>query len=230
MFDHDPDMPLAVDLRPLCPPIYDQSTEGACVAHAVAAAMEFDLMKVQHDIMLSRQFIYYNARQIENCVEVDNGCMLRDAIQSVAILGACPESEWTYNIDAFSIKPPDQAYTDGLKHKVIAYNRVGPFLNQMKGCLASGYPFAFGMMCYESFESEEFMRTGILSLPGANEMCYGGHCVLAVGFSDADQRFIIRNSWGSSFGMAGYFTIPFTYLLDPQLCTDFWTIKSVMVP
>jgi len=230
MFAHDPNLPSAVDLRPLCPLIYNQGPEGACVAHAIAAAMEFDLMKVKHDIMLSRQFIYYNARDLEGCTAMDNGCQLRDAITSVATLGACPEAEWAYTVDSYSIKPPEQAYVDGLKHKVVAYNRVGQSLGQMKCCLAAGYPFAFGMMCFESFEGDEFAQTGILNLPGANEECMGGHAILAVGFDDANQRFIIRNSWGAEFGLAGYFTIPFAYLLDPQLCTDFWTIRSVMVP
>jgi C1A family cysteine protease len=55
----------------------------------------------------------------------------------------------------------------------------------------------------------------------------GGHAILAVGYHDADQRFIMRNSWGTSWGMQGYFTIPYAYLTNSNLCDDLWTIQMV---
>ena len=51
--------------------------------------------------------------------------------------------------------------------------------------------------------------------------------MLAVGYDDAAQRFIVRNSWGPNWGMTGYFTMPYGYLADPQLARDFWTIYTV---
>ena len=53
------------------------------------------------------------------------------------------------------------------------------------------------------------------------------HAILAVGYDDAQRRFIIRNSWGIDWGLKGYFTIPYAYVLDENLADDFWTIKSV---
>jgi C1A family cysteine protease len=97
----------------------------------------------------------------------------------------------------------------------------------MKGCLASGYPFIFGFTVYESFESEEVARTGRAPMPGGVERAIGGHAVVAVGYEEAHQRFLVRNSWGDGWGMKGYFTIPYTYLLQPDLSRDFWTIRLV---
>ena len=34
---------------------------------------------------------------------------------------------------------------------VVLYQRLVQNLNQMKGCLASGYPFVLGFAVYESF-------------------------------------------------------------------------------
>jgi len=48
-----------------------------------------------------------------------------------------------------------------------------------------------------------------------------------VGYSDPDQRFVVRNSWGTDWGQSGYFTIPMTYLLSPHLSSDFWTVRLV---
>ncbi|MGI8571877.1 MAG: peptidase, partial [Solirubrobacteraceae bacterium] len=35
------------------------------------------------------------------------------------------------------------------------------------------------------------------------------------------------NSWGEGWGQAGYFTMPYAYLLNPSLSSDFWTIRQV---
>ena len=44
---------------------------------------------------------------------------------------------------------------------------------------------------------------------------------LAVGYDDAQQRFIVRNWGGPAWGMNGYFTIPYAYLTDDNLADDF---------
>jgi C1A family cysteine protease len=54
-----------------------------------------------------------------------------------------------------------------------------------------------------------------------------GHAVTAVGYDEAKQWFILRNSWGPKWGMRGHFTFPYAYLTDPSLAQDFWTIRSV---
>ncbi len=85
----------------------------------------------------------------------------------------------------------------------------------------------FGFSVYESFESQAVAKSGKVPMPKAKEKQIGGHAVLAVGYDDASKRFIVRNSWGTGWGLAGYFTIPYAYLTDANLADDFWTIKQV---
>src|SRR6202521_2528831 len=70
-------------------------------------------------------------------------------------------------------------------------------------------------------------QTGHAPMPGRNERAVGGHAVMAVGYDDASQTFLVRNSWGAGWGMAGYFTLPYAYLIQPGLASDLWTIRIV---
>ena len=222
-------LPPTVDLRSACPPVVDQGDLGSCTANAIAGALQFDQMKeAQADIFPpSRLFIYYNERVIEHTVNEDSGAMIRDGIKSVAKDGAPHETLCPYDIAKFKDKPSAAAYKDALKHRAILYQRLTQTLDQLKGCLASGYPFVFGFSVYESFESQAVAKNGKVPMPKAKEKLLGGHAVLAVGYDDASKRFTVRNSWGTGWGLAGYFTIPYAYLTDGNLADDFWTIKQV---
>jgi len=217
------------DLRSGCPPVYDQGQLGSCTANAIAAAVQFDLKKQKVKVFApSRLFIYYNERVIENTVNSDNGAQIRDGIKSIANDGVCPEPEWPYDITKFADKPTPQCYTDGAKCQAVGYQRlVSTNINQLKGCIASGFPFVFGFTVYDSFESADVAKTGVLNLPGSQEKVQGGHAVLAVGYDDTAQRFTVRNSWGKDWGIKGYFTIPYAYLTNTNLADDFWTVRIV---
>lgn len=222
-------MPSKMDLRAQCPPVYDQGELGSCTANAIGGAIEFDQMKekLPQVFIPSRLFIYYNERVIEGTVNSDSGAMLRDGIKTVAKQGACPEPLWPYQIAKFRAKPPQSCYTEAAKHTAVSYQRLVQTLPQMKGCLASGYPFVFGFTVYESFETAAVARTGQVPMPASSEKVLGGHAVCAVGYDDAKRSFICRNSWGTGWGTKGYFTMPYAYLSDTDLAADFWTIRIV---
>jgi len=221
-------LPPAIDLRGGCPKAYDQGQLGSCTANGIAGAIEFDQRKLGNKVFTpSRLFIYYNERVIEGTVSQDSGAQVRDGIKSVVTLGAPPEADWPYDIARFALAPPAKAFAEAKLDLVSSYARVAQNLSQMQGCLAEGYPFVFGFTVYESFESAAVAKTGTVPMPRSAERVVGGHCVVAVGYSDARRTFIIRNSWGSGWGRQGYGTMPYEYLLRPSLASDFWTIRSV---
>lgn len=222
-------LPALVDLRPLCPPVLQQGDLGSCTANAIANAHYFDQLgeKKISPFLPSRLFIYYNERVIEHTVQSDAGASLRTGIKTLAKQGACPEITWPYETEKFTQRPNAGAYSEALKHQALNYSRIPQNLNLLKSCLASGYPFVFGFSVYEQFESSETARTGAASLPTWNEDMLGGHAVMAVGYDDAAMVFLIMNSWGERWGMKGFFTMPYEYMLNPNLAADFWVIRSV---
>ena len=227
-------LPAKVDLRAQCPAVYDQGQLGSCTGNAIAGAIQFDRMKqgfASPKEIPARLFIYYNERVIEHTVSQDAGAQIRDGIKSVNKLGVCFEGkgkdQWPYNAAKFATQPPPACYATALKHQVQTYQRLTQTTDQLKGCLASGYPFVFGFTCYQSFESQAVAKSGVLNLPAPSETVVGGHAVVCVGYDDSEQRFIVRNSWGKSWGMKGYFTIPYAYLTNNNLSDDFWTIRTI---
>jgi C1A family cysteine protease len=209
--------------------VYDQGNLGSCTANAIGAAFEFELLKQDKtsDFMPSRLFIYYNERVMEHTVSIDSGAEIRDGIKSVNKQGVCPEKMLPYVITKFTVKPSATCYKEALKHQVLSYHSILRNLEQMKGCLAEGYPFVFGFTVYDSFESLAMSKTGKLNLPKKTEKILGGHAVLAVGYDETVKRFIVRNSWGNNWGLQGYFTMPYAYLTEENLSADFWTIRIV---
>jgi C1A family cysteine protease len=221
-------LPSEADLRAHCPEVYNQGALGSCTANAIGGAIEFDRMKQKlTDFVPSRLFIYYNERAIMGTVGMDSGAQLRDGIKSVASQGVCPEPEWPYVIESFMTRPSAKAYKDAKFDRAISYQSLVQDMNQMKGCLASGYPFIFGFTVYEGFESEAVRSSGHAPMPGWGERPIGGHAVMAVGYDDERQWFVIRNSWGNGWGLKGYFTLPYSYLIQAGLSRDFWTIRLV---
>ena len=176
---------------------------------------------------------------MEHSVPLDNGAQIRDGIKSVGKQGACSRDKWSYddtpadpNTSVWpsgakpAQKPPKACYTMRRNFAPLVTS-VSTAPVQMKGCLADGYPFVFGFTVYDSFESAEVAKSGALGMPKPKEAVVGGHAVLAVGYDDGTQTFMVRNSWGSSWGKRGYFTMPYSYLLTDNLSDDFWTVRLV---
>jgi C1A family cysteine protease len=219
-------LPRSTDLRGLCSPVENQGALGSCTANALVAGLEFLENKASRPAAdLSRLFVYYNERALEGTVDEDSGAFLRDGIKTLVKQGVCTEQKWPYTISKFTTKPPAACYREALRHQLISYHRILN-LQEMKSCLAEGFPFAFGFTVFESFESKEVARTGRVNLPRASEQSVGGHAVLAVGYNDSTRRFLVRNSWDTDWGMKGYFTMPYEYLAGGHYADDFWTLRS----
>jgi C1A family cysteine protease len=221
----------AVDLRPHLTHVENQGRVGSCTANAVVGAYEY--LAKQHlgekawDV--SRLFVYYNARAMDDPSDIqDQGSNIGYAVKSLFEHGACSEATWNYNEKMKNARPHDEAYQEGKQFLIESAQQVKTDLNQWKSCLNEGYPIIFGTRLFNSFD--ENIR-GRVAMPKSSELSrkdHGAHAMLCVGYSEKDQLFIVRNSWGTDWGDKGYCYMPYSYLMNEKLnLNDSWMIRQL---
>lgn len=220
------ELPQSVDLRSKCSPVVDQGQLGSCTANAIVSGLrEFLLLNEQSQPLftrLSRLYLYWHERQLEHTIDQDAGAIIRDGMKVLQHNGVCPEQDYPYDIKTFEEQPTSQAEHDAPTYRIKAYHRVTN-LDMLKAALASGLPVVLGFSVYQSFESPDTAKTGIVHVPDTkSEQLLGGHAVLAVGYDESKQWVIVRNSWGTGWGDQGYCYFPYEMFTD-GVVNDMWT-------
>lgn len=222
------ELPTSIDLRNYMPPIGDQGQLGSCTAWAATAAYRYEMLRQSlPDFEPSELAEYYWTRALEGTTKVDAGASIRDSIKVLAKVGAVPCDRWPYDISKFAKRPSAAVRRAAKLHLAIEYQSVPQGSLSVKTALSDGLPVVFGISVYESFESQEASRTGVIPIPDARDQLLGGHAIVLVGYDDASRRFTFRNSWGTGWGESGYGYLPYPYVLSPSLASDFWVIRSV---
>tara|TARA_R110000868_G_scaffold13711_1_gene63527 strand:- start:4805 stop:5659 length:855 start_codon:yes stop_codon:yes gene_type:complete len=230
-------LPTSVDLRGGFSPIEDQGHIGSCVANACVGILEYMELKAFNKYLDgSRLFVYKNARMLDN-FNGDTGSNIRTAIKSLRLFGVAPEQYMPYDINKFDEVPSAYQYAMASNFKSLKYFRVdrhtwdsGRILLEIKKILSMKIPMVFGFTCYNSVF--RVGADGNIPFP-TNEPVVGGHAMVLCGYDDAHQNvgtsnkgaFLIRNSWGSSWGMGGYAWLPYDYLTN-GLMEDIWAITK----
>jgi C1A family cysteine protease len=129
---------------------------------------------------------------------------------TAAVTKALKDNEIELN-EAISEKPSEAALTQAEKHIINRYCKLtlDNGLTDLKLSLSKGFPVIFGIMVPRSFYLTP--ASGVFSMPSPDEIRLGGHALLAVGYDDDKQHFIVRNSWGEEFGDKGYCYIPYDF-------------------
>ena len=222
----------SADLSQYVDHVYDQSNLGSCTANAVCAAYGLDLTKQSQTLPggyyyfdPSRLFVYYNTREYEGTTRQDSGASIRDTVKALNRKGACKDADWPYDVRMFTTKPPQRCYDAAQGNNLCKYERLNQDIDQFRACLNDKCPFVFGFKVYSSFHKAQ--RDGKVPMPTWDEKRYrpdGQHAVVAVGYDDQSRYIIVLNSWGSRWGASGYCYMPYDFIVDSSLCSDFWKI------
>jgi hypothetical protein len=240
-YQHLTNLPVtSKSLRGKMPEVKNQGELGSCVSNSATLCIEFCLSK--EDLPAppqSRLYLYFFGRmmtalqedpnatpeEIQQYINTDSGLEIRTAFKTLLKYKCCPEKLCPYDISKFTVKPDEEAIKNATLHQ-IKYLAVDQSLDGIKSCIVEGFPVTIGIQVFESFMSEDVAKTGDVPMPDVdNEQCVGGHCLTLVGFDDVSKKFLIQNSWGTAWGDKGFCTIPYDYILNTTLASDFWTTR-----
>ena len=224
---------LDVDLRktPYMPPVTNQLQTNSCVANATSSVFRYMLRKLGlPDFQPSRLFTYYFARARQGWENEDDGCMPRDAMQSLISNGTIAELYWPFSEDnaIINTRPSQQNLHDALSHRIVEGKYVRMLANDdlyhLKHSLSLGLPFTIGIPCYTSFF--DVGSSGIVHMPTNGETLEGFHMMYIVGYSEAQQIFITVNSWGEDDGDHGVRYLPYQYV--KRYGEDLWRVEGLI--
>ena len=185
--------------------VKNQHSVSSCVAHALAAAVEyFNFMQEKTDTTMSTEFIYGNRI---NHTYTDKGMIIRDALENLRKYGTCPNSSMPGNIevpeairrfnqDALGVIPA--AYPNRITNYCSLYKK-----NDMKLWLMTKGPIVFSIKWYENYW-----------LTVNNELHFdeksepsGCHCMVIYGWNK--EGWLFQNSWGNTWGDGGRAVYPY---------------------
>jgi hypothetical protein len=203
----------------------------SCVANTCAGAYEYLAKRNLGEAGdVSRLFIYFNARVECGDEDEDAGTTMLAAIDGLKKYGACREDLWPNDENAITQKPATEAYNHAANFKIAEAEYAETDLDLWRHTLADGYPIAFCLNTFSSFDDATNNR-GRVPMPKKTEQEreeHGWHAMLCVGYLDKDQMFIVRNSWGNEWGNKGYCYIPYKYAMHGELNGhDSWVVKSL---
>lgn len=145
-------------------------------AHLFSGAYEYLMKKSDgRNTDVSRLFIYYNSRARNNKSRhlTDSGCSMTSAIEALEEFGTCLETIWPYDISKVNSRPSDRAFHEARNHTITEALQVQIDLNEMKSCLAQGFPFAFGLRLFKSFDKAS--RGGAVPPPNSSDRMRSSH-------------------------------------------------------
>ncbi len=218
----------SLDLRGNFREIQDQGSQGSCLAFAITSIFEY-VMRLNNrseEFDLSEAFLYYNARKLdpEGSGNIDSGARFKPALDSLYKYGIAKEALCRYDEDTYYKEPTAEAYEDAKKRLLRKALNVTRCVADIKSALEDGYPVAASFTLCPSFSN---LSRGFVALPSQEEIeetknsenkdRHFRHAMVIVGFDDKIQCFLVRNSWGTSWGDQGYCYIPYKYIENSEL-------------
>jgi C1A family cysteine protease len=194
-------------------PVRNQGGCGSCWAFATTAALESSVLRAENtpgvDLNLSEQVLISCGSSGGNDAGSCSGGYISYASDYIRNTGLPLETCYPYTGGDGSCGSACSSYQTST-YQIVSWGYVtttSPTVSAIREALVSYGPLVTTMDVYDDFFS---YSSGVYTHTTGDYA--GGHAVLIVGYSDAGQYFIVKNSWGTSWGESGYFKIAYSEL------------------
>jgi C1A family cysteine protease len=192
-------------------PVKDQGGCGSCVAFGTIAAVEGTVRKQRNNPNLAADYseahlFYCHARSEGRvCGPPNNpnaGWWPDHALNKFRDIGVADETCYPYTAGDQNCSNLCSDWQSRAT-KITGWRRLtSP--SEMKEWISTRGPLEACFTVYDDF----FALEGDIYRHVTGEVA-GGHCVCCVGYNDTEQYWIMKNSWGLTFGESGYFRIAY---------------------
>lgn len=190
-------------------PVSNQLSLGTCAANSGCDMWEilYGLEDPNNVFQLSRLFLYWNARLYTHDTGKDEGTYIHNVMNSLTKTGVCRESTWPYLESKVFAQPNVISYKEGDDNTFNTFYQItsidGERLADIEAALRANHPVIFGTDVDADFQNYRMGQDRVFELPSKP---VGGHAMLIVGVrtNGPKKEFLIRNSWGTGWGLASY--------------------------
>lgn len=185
-------------------PVKNQSSCGSCWAFASAAALESatQIAKRSTSSLDSSEQTLVSCSGAGNC----SGGYISSAASYIKSYGLPPEKYFPYTAQNTVCTSTKDTWQNVVS-KISSYTSIASNLADMKAAIYTTGPLVTTFAVYSDFY---YYKSGVYQY--ATGTLVGYHAVLIVGYDDASQSFVAKNSWGSGWGESGYFRIGYSEL------------------
>jgi len=208
--DAAPPIPASKDLRADWWAINDQGTTGSCVGWATADAVLrwhfVQAKKLPEKTLLSPRFIWMAAKETDPNITrpttfiEEEGTSLKTALDIARKFGVVTDTTLPFATGKLYPQDAKTFYAIAATRKILAYFNLDTDLSRWRAWLATKGPILTRLDVDRTWDSAS-ATAGNLDTYQANKT-RGGHAIALVGYTP--DRFIVRNSWGTSWGDKGY--------------------------
>ena len=189
-------------------PIRNQGQCGSCWAFSMTAGLEAYALRQNNtpntNLDLSEQ-VLISCSGVGSC---NGGTINPDYLQST---GLPKESAYPYTATDGTCASAASGWQNST-YKIDSWGSVDQTVTALKSAIANYGPVPAAFMVYQDLMH---YTGGVYSFTSGKKL--GGHAILVVGYNDDGQYFIVKNSWGTSWGENGYFRIAYSQVTSSKV-------------